>query len=260
MKNHFITPYVGNKREEVETIYKNIDFTNVKTIIEPFCGSSAMSFYIANQNPNKFNYILNDTDGMLMQLYDIMQSEIKFNNLKIEYNKCIDDIKQIELHSNKKEYYDNLKINEPVGYLIKNKVYTFRFGLFPLEKHLNSRLKHLDDKIPIIEFLRNENVKLMNIDAIKLIEQYSENIENLLLLDPPYIMTCNNFYSGEGDTKFFNIYEYLINKENNLGNIYIILEYSWIIKKLFDNKKTVLYEKQYNGFRKKKVNHAIICI
>ena len=25
MKNHFIMPYAGNKREEVETIYNNLD-------------------------------------------------------------------------------------------------------------------------------------------------------------------------------------------------------------------------------------------
>lgn len=61
MKNHFIFPYAGNKREEVEKIHeilkKNIDLSKIKTIIEPYCGSSAMSYYLSTIYPNKFNYV-----------------------------------------------------------------------------------------------------------------------------------------------------------------------------------------------------------
>ena len=46
MRNHFIIPYIGNKREEVETIYNNIKnyIDDKKIIIEPFCGTSAVSY------------------------------------------------------------------------------------------------------------------------------------------------------------------------------------------------------------------------
>jgi site-specific DNA-adenine methylase len=44
MKNHFFYPYFGNKREEVEHIYNLSDLNNIDTIVEPFCGSCAVSY------------------------------------------------------------------------------------------------------------------------------------------------------------------------------------------------------------------------
>ena len=73
MKNHFIFPYAGNKREEVERIYEKIDLTNITTIIEPFCGTSAMSLYISLKNPKIYKYILNDNNTFLTELYMILK-------------------------------------------------------------------------------------------------------------------------------------------------------------------------------------------
>ncbi len=44
MKSIFL--YHGNKREAIETIYNNLNFDNIETIVEPFCGSCALSYYI----------------------------------------------------------------------------------------------------------------------------------------------------------------------------------------------------------------------
>ena len=51
MKNHFIFSYAGNKRNESENILEKINFNNIETIIEPFCGSSAISFHISTLKP-----------------------------------------------------------------------------------------------------------------------------------------------------------------------------------------------------------------
>lgn len=59
MKSHFYMSYFGNKRMEVETIFNNLDFTNVTTVIEPFYGSCSMSYYISTQYSN-IHYVLND--------------------------------------------------------------------------------------------------------------------------------------------------------------------------------------------------------
>ena len=75
MKNHFYMPYYGNKRTEVEEIYNNIDLTNIKIIIEPFCGSCAMSYYIWTQSKTKMKYILNDNNPYMKQMYDIIKNE-----------------------------------------------------------------------------------------------------------------------------------------------------------------------------------------
>ena len=60
MKNHFFTPYSGNKREEVIKIYNSIDdINNYHTIIEPFCGTSAFSYYVWTLNKDRnIKYIL----------------------------------------------------------------------------------------------------------------------------------------------------------------------------------------------------------
>lgn len=44
-KNHFVLQYEGNKRNEVDIIYKMIENFEVKNIIEPFCGTCAFSFF-----------------------------------------------------------------------------------------------------------------------------------------------------------------------------------------------------------------------
>ena len=69
MKNHFIIPYFGNKRMEVENLYNVIKdkLDEVDIIIEPFCGSSAMSYYISTQHPKKIKYILNDNNKKLIE-------------------------------------------------------------------------------------------------------------------------------------------------------------------------------------------------
>jgi len=57
MKNHFFIAYSGNKREEVNTIHDYIKpklTPSITTIIEPFCGTSALSYYISTLYPKKY--------------------------------------------------------------------------------------------------------------------------------------------------------------------------------------------------------------
>ncbi len=73
--NHFIFPYAGNKRNEFKYLNNVIDdIDNYDTIIEPFCGSSAISFNMWLKYPNK-NFILNDNDKELINLYHLIKNE-----------------------------------------------------------------------------------------------------------------------------------------------------------------------------------------
>ncbi len=75
MTNHFIFSYAGNKRNEfkyLNNIIDNID--NYDTIIEPFCGSSAISFNIWLKYPNK-KFIINDNDKDLIKVYNLIKTE-----------------------------------------------------------------------------------------------------------------------------------------------------------------------------------------
>lgn len=255
MRNHFFIPYTGNKREEVDSIYnaiiKNNSLNNIETIIEPYCGSSAMSYYISTLHPNKYKYILNDNNKLLIELYKIFSNEdtikefiIKINNL------CFDkDLKFIT-----KIQYELLKKEQTVeSYFISNKFYKMRCGTYPLDEILVPLDYDKVMKTPIINFLKNENITFSSDDAIEIIQK-NNNKESLILCDPPYLMACNDFYNNSN----VNIYEWIYYNNKILINTVLILENNWIIQLLFKDITTkTIYEKRYNGLKKKVVDHVV---
>ena len=93
-------------------------------------------------------------------------------------------------------------------------------------------------------------------DAITVYEQFKNNNQCMILMDPPYLSTSNDFYYDHN----MNIYEYLYNinitKEN--AKIYLILENIWIIKLLFQTNNILFeYDKHY-VLSKKKTTHILI--
>lgn len=261
MKNHFIFPYVGNKRDEVKIIFdyilKQIDINKIKTIIEPFCGSCAMSYYLSTLYPGKFKYIINDTDKDLIEMYKMIKND-KFPEFLDKIEKlCFDDENKF---ITKEKYKEIIKKDNIEEYFIKNKFNGLRIGLYPLnKKFVDWKKKTLN--APIINFIKNENISIENKDAIEIIDKYKNKKNNLFLLDPPYFLTDNSFYSSNINKETSaNIYEYLINYiENNkkIDNLFIILEYNWVIKMVFRDIKKYLYKKKYHGLKKKEVIHVI---
>jgi site-specific DNA-adenine methylase len=258
MKNHFITSYSGNKRAEVKEIYPNIDFKGVKYIVEPYCGSSAMSYYISTQQPKKFTYILNDTNKPLMKLYEIMKDEIRFN-----YLCCLYELQAQAIRKRGKEHWKLvIEENTCIGYLIQAKFKGARPCVFPYENRINQKnLNFINKSAPIIDFMRNEKVIIKCKDALDILEECNEK-KYLLLCDPPYMFTCNTFYSNAKDGGNYNIYEHIVmsNKKYKC-KLYFVLEYLWIVKAIFTEKKIIhMYDKSYTGYRKKKVKHCILKI
>ena len=80
---HFYISYFGNKRKEMPIIYNNLNFDNIDTIIEPFVGSYAISYYTAYINPGKYKYILNDNNPYLRELYEIIIDDEKCEKFEI---------------------------------------------------------------------------------------------------------------------------------------------------------------------------------
>ena len=108
-------------------------------------------------------------------------------------------------------------------------------------------------------FIKNEDVELLNDDAINIYEKYNNSNKNVIFLDPPYLNSCNLYYYYN-DAKV-NIFEYLYN--NNIKNynskIILILENIWIIKLLFnENYDKKEYDKKYNSKNSKLTKHIII--
>ena len=266
MKNHFFFSYAGNKREEVEHIYNKLDLENIETIVEPFCGSCAVSYYIWTQNKDKnYKYILNDLDNNLIELLRLIK-DVNYKDIEEDVNKKREEILTYEDDMNKAkqiylEYIKNKKIS---GYLFSRKYYKLRCGTFPMNE-LNRLNKKLDiSSYPMYEFITTANIELYNGDANKIIDKY-DNEKSFIFLDPPYIASCNNFYSTDTGENITNIYEMLNNKKlsNFKCKIIICHENNWLFKIIFNDYINSYgeYSKQYkNTIKGKHTKTTHICI
>ena len=246
MKNHFLLSYFGNKRNEAEGLYNEVanKLDNITTIIEPFCGSSAFSYYESLKHPKKFEYILNDNNKFLIELYLIAQDEDKLKKFVQLLNMKIKD-------SNRDKYNLIIKEDNINGWLIKSRIYNIRPGLYPNDQKRVLKSFYYLFNCPIINFLRNEKMKFYNIDAITIIEQNKNNDKCLMFLDPPYLVSCNDFYK---DSKV-NIYEYLFNNkiENMNSSLLLCLEKNWIIELLFNGQIKKNMVKNMNLLKKRQL-------
>lgn len=247
MKNHFFMSYSGNKRSEVERILENIDLTNITTIIEPFAGSSALSYYIHTQYPNKFKYILNDNDANLMELYQMAKN----GTIREFFNKinsmCFNDNGDF---IDKDRYKEIVKKKDLEAWFIGNKFYCRVPRLYPLSGH-KTQIKN-DLGQGFTEFLQSDAVHLSQIDAVDLVERYKDDDTCLLFLDPPYINLNNDFYNCGGK----NIYEYLHYNRGFKSKIVTVLNDTWINDLLFADYKVIKYNKVYQQ-EKRKVIHSL---
>jgi site-specific DNA-adenine methylase len=251
MKNHFFTPYAGNKRLEVKNLYEEIkdNLEDITTIVEPFCGSSAFSYYLSTLHPKKFNYVLNDSNNMLIGLYNIASDDDKLQEI---INKMNDFTKYID--NDKERFNEIVKVKELPNWIYKNMNYNIKPGLFPGAERLKKDFNKLKT-VPIISFLKNENITFLNINGIEVVEQYKNDDTALIFLDPPYLASYNGFYFE----KDVNIYQYLYINKISSFNCYVVLclEDIWTIHMLFNDFIKSTYTKMYNT-TKRKTNHIII--
>lgn len=246
--------YFGNKRTEVKYLYDLLDLSNITTIIEPFCGSCAISYYISTLHPGKFKYVFNDNDNNLKTMYDIITDKNKADEFNLIVNKIINSI------NNKEDYINTIKENNIYSWFIKNKYYTIRPGLFNLTtNYKNQKIDIL--KYPISIFFNNEkeNITFIYGDGIECYIKYKDDEKNILILDPPYILNNNSNYAEPS----LKIYEYLlknsINKEK--AYIYLIIESTFMMDKLFEDLKKITYDKGYfnrPGGKTRQTKHMIL--
>jgi site-specific DNA-adenine methylase len=261
MKNHFIMPYFGNKRTEVENLYNLVkDKLNViTTIVEPFCGSAAFSFYISTLFPKKYKYILNDNSNYLIELYKILKDEIKTNDFIKKMNIIHKNIFSKESTELKKKEYDELKkIDNIYHWFYYNKVFSIRPQLFPIkeqERFIKYDFNYILE-CPIINFLRSEDITFVHGCGVECFKKYGDSQNNFIFLDPPYLQLDNDFYQN----KNVNIYEFLNNRSIDTYNAFIILilEDIWIIRLLFKNSNIIQTNNKTYQTTKKKTQHLTI--
>lgn len=242
-RTHFVISYPGNKRTETKEILKDIDLLNIKYIVEPFCGTSALSYAISKMYPNKFKYVLNDNDKNLIKLYEIMKDDHKIKIFNVHL--------QIINKNMNKDKYKSLP-DDIYKYYTHRKIYKISPGLYPLNPSKNYLLKG-----DIIKFMQTEKVKLRCGDALDIYNKYKDKQNALIFLDPPYILnTCTGDYSSK---MTMAIYPYLYKNpiKNNNALIILCLEKMWIIELLFNDYKFIEYHKKYNRSINKTI-HIVI--
>ena len=249
MKTHFYITYPGNKRKEMKGLYPYLDFTNINTIVEPYAGTCAVSYYISTQKQG-LTYILNDNNPYLKEMYEILIDDDKTETFENEFNNIIKDVKT------KEQYNDIIKQKSLIGWLVNHKYYNLRAGICPFGYKCDILKPIKFSNYPIVHFFRNNKIIYMCDDAIKVYEEFKNNKECMIIMDPPYISTCNDYYYDHN----MNIYEYIHN--NNISNenakIYLILENIWIIKLLFRNNFILFeYDKMYEASHKR-TTHILI--
>ena len=190
MKNHFILPYTGNKRQEVERIeeYLHDKLEGIDTIIEPYCGSSAMSCYLSMKYPKRFKYILNDLDPMLIELYNIMKDRVLFDAFMVLLNETV------KLIVDKQSYLDIIKPKNVFTWFIKHRIFAIKAGLYPFG--YKPKTYNFDD-FPILKFLREEDVSIRLGNGEDLFIEYENDPTVLCFIDPPYLKSCNCFFNNE---------------------------------------------------------------
>jgi len=250
--NQFFFSYHGNKRNEVDEIIKNIDFTDKDKIIETFCGTSAISFHIWLKYGDKFQYYLNDNSKSLISIYELFKNE-DLDKIKDEINNISAQIK------NKDDWNNHFKTAEQTPYkeLYYLKFSTFgRKGFYPLNRSKKREIKLTKIQELFLKFIKEPYVFISCSDWFNIFDKFKDDKKAILIFDPPYINTHNDFYLE----KSLNIYQYFYDNkiETFKSNIYLILEDIWIIRLLFNNNKVLsVYNKEY-GLSRKKTNHIII--
>jgi site-specific DNA-adenine methylase len=260
-KNHFPFSYKGNKRNEIENIINNIDFKNKKNIVEPFTGSSAMSFGIWKKYGNQFNYYLNDIDEKVVKVHNLLRNET-IQNIEDNVNRVRQDVLSQE---DKKEFHKSINENnrDIYDYIYVSK-YCMR-GLTHLchidtekwknEKRLLTSYKFTSSQLQFIEFIKSPNVFITNNDYKTIYEEHKNNSKSIILLDPPYVNSDKSFYHSN-DTE---IYTYLSNNsiKKNKASIYVIVDDNWIMRIVFkDTNVLSVYDKTYEIIHRQ-VKHVI---
>jgi site-specific DNA-adenine methylase len=255
MKNHFFISYAGNKRQEVERIVDNLDLTEIDTVIESYCGTSAFSFYLWKTHPKgrDLKYILNDNDENLIAIYNIIKNG-KFEDFLNTVESVVYDKDGVFI--SKEEYTRIIKENDPVSWFIAHKFYNHHIGMYP---QVNKSKTHMPKKgycDDFVDFLQTANVEIKNMDAVALTKEHEENAETLIFLDPPYIAMNNDYYQCGGD----NIYEYVSLRDIECfkAKICFVINDTWISRLIFKKWNIIRYNKRYDISNKRKVIHMII--
>jgi len=231
---------MGSKKNEMKYLFPLIlpHINNNITFVEPFCGSSVVSYNIYKQKPDA-KYHINDIDEIRIDFYINMKDGNKRNELyKLEKNILKEGApKYYEITKTNNKDYDSLYYKK----IISSRIHSFRNGIFPTNKKII--LHNISDDW--INFFKNSNIT--NYDYKQIFKQYKDDENVFLYLDPPY----NNSYNAS-----YASYENKVDNNNNIiDNTIIYLDLLNLLneakcKVLFSINKNAITEYLYKDYIK----------
>jgi hypothetical protein len=260
--SHFPISFVGNKRKEFKYIEPLLNFDGIENIIEPFCGSSAISFNIWLKHPH-LNFYLNDNFKTLINLYQLLKTNDindiydKINEYKLKYNDPVEFRKFAEESNCKSDDVD------AIIYIFLKKTSRFRIGEnLKKEIHYSTKpfVKPTKLQLKFIEFVKSPNVHISNDDWSIIFDKFKNNDKTIFFFDPPYIDCDNSFYNKTNVNKFdYNVYDFFTQNKINTFNshIYFILELIDKNTNIFGNDNIITTYNKYYNMSYKTTKHAI---
>ena len=272
IKKCVLFSYSGHKQpKEIKLFDKYIkDINNYNLIVEPFCGHFGFSsFYCDNF---KGNYVLNDLNKMIIDIYEDIKNDKLDDYLNIlenfrknnEYNgkKYINEFEvRKRLFFVNKAFIKDLDLNKKEDYVLYNK-FNFMGNMIKLvEKPINKKnYQYIEDII--------KKSTLLNEDFKDCINKYKDNEKALIYLDPPYLNSYNkNYnYSNKKNDENKNIIDYtkiyidilkLLQDKSIKATIILSLNSNAIIDYLFNDYIIERFEKIYQRTKRKEYNLII---
>ena len=211
------TPYGcwGSKKTECKYLLPIIlpHINDDITFVEPFCGSSVVSYNIYKYK-NNANFHINDIDKIRTDFYINMRDEKNRQDLyKLEQLILKEgQDKYYEIVRTKKTDYESLYYKE----ILSQRIHSFRSGLWPTTKKI---ILH-EISNDWINFFNKSNIT--NFDFKQIFKNYEDNEKIFLYLDPPYSNSYNASYSNYNNKHDENL--------NIIDNTQIYLDLLFFLK------------------------------
>lgn len=253
----------GGKYSELDVIIDNLP-KQFETYIEPFVGGGTVFWTLKNQFIDK-NYHINDINKHLINFY---------HHLQESYYELAESLK---VHENTKEYYlsqrDKINQNKLPNTLEMASAFYFVnktcfSGKWQVNKegemttgyanYPNSRYRTWSQIKPMYYELI-QNTKITNEDYKMVLNEYMDDNEAFIFLDPPY-SNLKSMYVDE--VNFNDLYSTILHHlENSKANILMILGDGEVERECFNDFVISDYEYSYEFYGKAKNNkrkHLII--
>lgn len=192
---------LGSKTVDIKH-FKSYLPTDVKIIVEPFCGTSAVS-RIHYFDTNKYDYHLNDLDKNIYTLMNNMNAYIAlYDEIYNEYNNIhkLNNMTERDFGKLlKNRITDESNISQILLSEVYNNIKCGRYFRMP-KKNVN----------PNDSLIYNKAIKT-NCDYKIILEQYKNNKDAFLFLDPPYLFSDNSSYRPNNNgTDITHIYVHIL--------------------------------------------------